>query len=357
MTADGPTSPSPSAPSSWQRRLAAVLEVVGVFLAGTLLARLASRGLHLGPANLRALGADQPPDFLRLSGTTAANLLLRYGCILGLGLAVGWWHRRRRPADYGITAAGRPLRAHLAAGLLLFAAAGLPAFLLKFLSGILPLGARPEHWSRIQSLDDPALWLYLLVGSFGLVPILEELFFRGYAQSRLTEDLGAPAAILLTALFFTFSHTQYFIAGAVGAGMLASLLVSSFAAGYVRSRTGSLLPVIVAHALGNLPFRGWGEAAALVAMVLCVVIWRRAVAKAARGLWRDAIARLSVVVVAQAVLVLAVLLALVMLGRTLLPAFAALALAVALVIEFREKRQSPRSDSIGSTFDARRAGR
>lgn len=71
--------PAKSAP--WERRVAAVLEIVGVFVAGTLLARLASRGLDLGPVNLRALAPDEQPDFLTLSRSTAANLFLRYGFV------------------------------------------------------------------------------------------------------------------------------------------------------------------------------------------------------------------------------------------------------------------------------------
>src|SRR5262245_42386385 len=180
MASDPPANAGFFSRSLWPRRLAALLEVVGIFVAGTLLARLASRGLNLGPANLRALGPGEQPDFVRLSWSTGANLLLRYGCILGLAFAVGWWHRRRRLADYGVTTAGRPLRELFATGVLLFAAVGWPPLLLKFLADRLPLGPQPSHWALIQDLGRPGVWLYLLVGSFGLVPILEELLARGY---------------------------------------------------------------------------------------------------------------------------------------------------------------------------------
>ena len=227
-----------------------------MFVAGTLLARLASRALVPGVAGLRALPPDAQPDFLALSRSTAASLALRYGIVLGLAFVVGWWHRRRRLQAYGVTMGGHSIGNHLGAAILLFAAAGLPALGLKLLAALLPLQA-PQHWALIERLDRPGIWLYLFVGSFGLVPIAEELLARGYVQSRLAEDFGPPAAILMTALFFTFSHTQYLVAGMLGAGMLVCLFLSSVAAGYVRCRSGSLLPAVVAHALGNMPFRGW----------------------------------------------------------------------------------------------------
>lgn len=331
---------APGAP--WTRRLAAVFEVAGVFVAGTILARLAGRWLDLGPSSLRGLPAGEQPDFVALSGSAAAQLLLRYGIVLGLALAVGWWHRRRRLAAYGVTAAGRSAGMHVTTGVLLFAAASLPALGWKFLGGVLPLGAGPAHWDLLRSLDNPGIWLYLFVGSFGLVPIVEELWARGYMQSRLAEDLGAPAAILVTAFFFTFAHTQYFIASALGIGMIASLLIGSLAAGYVRYQTGSVLPVIVAHALGNLPYRGWVEPAVLALMALTTTIWWRPVAGHASRLWRDVATGAAARRAAPAVLVLAALLGLAMKAPGLLPWYAAATLGLALWLEQREKRFAQR---------------
>lgn len=329
-------------PTVWQRRLAALLEVVGIFVTGTLLARLANRWLNPGPVNLRALAPGEPPDFLALSWSTAENLIIRYGFIFGLAFAVGWWHRRRRLREYGVTTAGRPLRKYVMIAVLLFAAFELPSLLVKFLAGEAPLGDSPQHWALIQNLNRPEVWLYLLVGSFGLVPIMEELFFRGYVQTRLAEDFGASAAILTTSLFFAFSHTQYFIAGPIGAGMVVSLFVTSVGIGYARHRTGSLLPGTIAHATGNLPFRGWAEPTVLALMVVFVVVRRRAIAEYASRLWRDVMVRESITGVGQAVVVLVVLLVEVLLVPKLLPASAGLALGAALLLETREKRSNGR---------------
>jgi hypothetical protein len=202
------------------------------------------------------------------------------------------------------------------------------------------MGRAPAHWALIADLNTPGIWLYLFVGSFGLVPIAEELLARGYIQTRLAEDFGAPAAILMTAAFFTFSHTQYFIAGPIGVGMLASLLIGSIAVGYVRYRTGSLLPGIIAHAIGNLPLRGWVATAILAIMVLPILIRRRPIYAYVVQLWRDVMTRSAIIGAGAGVAVLAVVLALVFVGRGFLPAVAAIALAAALVLESREKRRA-----------------
>jgi membrane protease YdiL (CAAX protease family) len=327
-------------PSRWQRRLAALLEVVGVFVIGTLLARLASRGLDLGPANLRALEPGVEPDFVRLSWSAGVNLLLRYGLVLGLAFAVGWWHRRRHLSEYGVTTAGRSPREHVGIAVLLFAVVGILPMLLKLLPEFLPMGRAPQHWALIESVRSPGMWLYLFVGSFGLVPIAEELLARGYIQSRLAEDFGPSAAILITAVFFTFSHTQYFISSLIGVGMLVSLFIASVAGGYVRHRTGSLLPVIIAHALGNLPFRGWLEPTILGVMVLLVALRGRVIYGYAVRLWQEVMVRDAVLAAVAGVLVLAAVLAQVLLAPILLPVSATIALGAALALEFREKRST-----------------
>ena len=250
-------------------KAAALLELVGVFITGTLVARLI-----YSPKGLRDL--TTAPDFLALAGSTAASLLLRYGLILGLGFAIGWWHRRRRLKDYGVTRAGMPLREHLGIAIVLFAVGGfVPRLIVTFREY---LGTSPRHWDLIETQGSIEYWIYMAAGSFVLVPILEELFARGYVQTRVGEDFGAAAAIVMTALMFTLSHTQYFLASAVGIGMVLSLLFASLLGGYVRHRYGTLVPVILAHALGNVPYRGWVQYAVLIAAAVIIVVARKAIA-------------------------------------------------------------------------------
>ncbi len=120
--------------------------------------------------------------------------------------------------------------------------------------------------------------------------------------------------------------------------MLVSLFVGSLAGGYVRDQTRSLLPGIMAHALGNLPFRGWVEPAVLAVMAVLVAIWWRTLSEHAVRFWHYVMIREAVTAVGPALLVLTAVLAQVIMAPALLPASAAIALTAALLLEFWEKR-------------------
>jgi membrane protease YdiL (CAAX protease family) len=51
-------------------------------------------------------------------------------------------------------------------------------------------------------------WLFTAVLSWALVPVIEELFYRGYCQRRLAEDWGDGAAIVGVSCLLIFSHGQ-----------------------------------------------------------------------------------------------------------------------------------------------------
>ncbi len=76
-------------------------------------------------------------------------------------------------------------------------------------------------------------------------------------------------------------------------------------------------------------------------MALLVVIRWRAIARYASHLFHEVVIRDAIVAVSQAIAVLIVLLAEVMFAPGLLPGSAALALTIALLLEFREKRSNP----------------
>ena len=65
--------------------------------------------------------------------------------------------------------------------------------------------ARPRH--RSSRRRRPALdTLYVVVGACLLVPIGEELFFRGYSLTAWWQDLGERSALIRSTLFFAFVH-------------------------------------------------------------------------------------------------------------------------------------------------------
>ena len=322
----------------WPRRLGALLELVGVFVTGTLVARMIARAMGVTSAGLRDTLPGASVDYLSLAFATGANLVLRYGLILGLAFVIGWRYRRQPLSSYGVSAAGLPARAHIAIALVLFAVGGFLPKLLIYLKDHVPLGQGPRHWDLIASADSLEFWVYMAVASFGLVPIVEELFFRGYVQTRLTDTFEAPAAIVMTAVLFTLSHRQYFIPSVLGIGMVLALFIASLLASYIRHRYSSLVPGVISHSLGNVPFRSELQVVLLALMALAIVLARRVVISRARELFvfirTRAVLTGSLITVALVVVVLVVA----ALGRTPLLLLGAFALAVAIALARHESQ-------------------
>jgi membrane protease YdiL (CAAX protease family) len=81
-----------------------------------------------------------------------------------------------------------------------------------------------------------------------IAPAVEEIFFRGFMQPALIKNLGAFGGILLTALIFGFSHSQYFNYSVA----LIAVIVIGLILGTTRYYTNSVIPGMVAHLLNNL---------------------------------------------------------------------------------------------------------
>lgn len=138
---------------------------------------------------------------------------------------------------------------------------GVIAFALWFALAKAPDPAHvAEHELALDSVNDwlRVGWLgFRVLGAVVVVPIVEELAFRGYLQRRLiAEDFGAvpqgkftPLSLAVSALAFGLLHPSW-LAGAA-AGVLYSITCY---------RTGRLRDAIVAHATTNglLVFAGLG---------------------------------------------------------------------------------------------------
>lgn len=134
----------------------------------------------------------------------------------------------------------------------------------------------------IERAEGPDLFAAVLVLGFG-AGIAEEVFFRGYMQSRLREHWPVPVAVLVTSAFFAILHlSPVHVVLAFGLGVYL---------GFVAETSGSTLPSIVCHVANNivytlqtaLGFAVLGRDANLIAaavgavlVVLCVLWLRRA---------------------------------------------------------------------------------
>jgi membrane protease YdiL (CAAX protease family) len=264
---------------SWVGPAAAIFEVLGVYGAGGLIGSLLARLLGIELTNpLQSLvpGTD-PSALVSISAEMTKGLLIQYAGYFLAIIPIGYWHRRRGPAGYGLTLGGRPLGWLVAAGVLTYAAGQLLGRVVNHVGSFVDLGETvPWRTALFQmSLGRWEVWLFYFVLGFGLVAVLEELFFRGYIQARLAEDLGHPSAIVVGTSIFAFSHGQYLLANVYSIGTLIALIVGALGFGIVFARTGSLVPSIVAHALVNTPnpknIVGWLITGAMV--VICLVAW------------------------------------------------------------------------------------
>ncbi len=86
------------------------------------------------------------------------------------------------------------------------------------------------------------VFTFVLLG--GLVPFAEELFFRGYCQTRLRDRWGPGVAIAITALAFGTFHMN------LVQGLSAVVLGVYFGWGVERAK--SIRPAILAHVTNNM---------------------------------------------------------------------------------------------------------
>jgi membrane protease YdiL (CAAX protease family) len=265
-----------------QRRAAALMEVLGVYVAGGVVTNQIIRLSGISFTNpLENLTVHiTGPELIIASWHLFVLLLFEYAGYFLLIIPINWWYRRGGPADYGLTKAGHSWATLLTAG---FATAALSEWLVLgvgLLNAIHP--SETVAWRQAffeMSWRRWEFWLFSSVMSWALIPVLEELFYRGYCQRRLAEDWGDGPAIVGAACLFTFAHAQYQIPNAYNAGMILGLLLSAVGFGVVFAWTRSLFPAMLAHAVFDIPMTPRWQCLLVAALVIGALFsWRRAVA-------------------------------------------------------------------------------
>jgi membrane protease YdiL (CAAX protease family) len=263
--------------SSLLGKTAAVFEVAGVLVAGNIIAfyLIPLLGIKpLGPMLQSALKAPDP-DFIPLSLGFLETKLVQYGCFMLLAFAVGWWRRRLRPRHYGITTAGRPVRNLVGLGVVVFALVALPVKLLWLARQFFALGEGSPFWVLLEKHWSLSFWVFMAVASFGFQPVIEELFFRGYCQSRLEEAFGGIGAIFIVSLFFVLGHDQYHHLSILSVGNIIALIPCTFGMAFLYWQSRSLIPGIILHAALNVPTKGIYNFLLPAAMIIIVIFsWR-----------------------------------------------------------------------------------
>ena len=162
-------------------------------------------------------------------------VLLSY--LLTVGAVLLWFRLRHKPLGEAV---GLRRCSGWTAAFSAFAALGL------FVAINLALALLPAVW-----LSDYNDHMELLL-STGLIPALsiavagplaEELMFRGVIQTRLEQAMPVWAAVVLQAVLFGVAHGTPI--------QMAYAFLIGLALGFLRSRTGSILPGFAAHAAFN----------------------------------------------------------------------------------------------------------
>lgn len=84
---------------------------------------------------------------------------------------------------------------------------------------------------------------------------IEELFYRGYAQSRLQRSTGSGSvAVLVPTLGFSLQHLGLAPTVAAIPVFLVAFFVWGLGAALIRRWHGRLVPLVVAHLLTNAAF-------------------------------------------------------------------------------------------------------
>lgn len=130
-----------------RRRTAALLEVLGVYLAGVFLENQIEQLL----VHWRLISTENPFDLLTAHTTDAEllvasrqlflALILQYGSYFLLIVPINWWYRQRGRTAYGLTRAGRPWKVLILAALATSVLTQWPVLVHTLIDAVHPLGA------------------------------------------------------------------------------------------------------------------------------------------------------------------------------------------------------------------------
>ena len=213
-----------------------------------------------------ALFVDLFPRFqhLLLNGTAVGHAIGAHFALGALNLALRWAvpilllflavRTKRIPArDYFAWVAPRP-------GYILIAVAGglalqVASYAVPYLAGGDLTAPGVAQYRHALSVGDP-VWLPLLLSWPAIIaaPLVEESIFRGFLWRGWEASLGAKLTLMLTALVFSAYHIIRVVdMDVLNAGIiLTEDLALGLVFGWLRWRSASLLPGIVAHITYNI---------------------------------------------------------------------------------------------------------
>ena len=132
----------------------------------------------------------------------------------------------------------------------LFSGAVLAAFAAVYLTLLRALPLTSQYMSELDKLnaqfDDGILWQLVLIA--GLVPFVEEYFFRGLLYRALDREIGGWLAIISSSAFFAVYHPPVAWVPVFLLGLITA---------WIFKKGGRLLPCVLVHMMYNFIVVGW----------------------------------------------------------------------------------------------------
>ncbi|MCC2617288.1 CPBP family intramembrane metalloprotease [Aestuariibacter halophilus] len=254
-------------------QLASLAEILAVFFVGSMLSSVLFQLAGIQGHPLMAL-TGEAPDLFAISRDLFDILMLQNAGWWVLILLFGWAFRRSFVADMGGSLRGHSLLWLVGLGCVGWALGDLPNKVLWVLDAEFDLGTSvPWREALIHGEKTAGWWTLMAVGSFGLIPVVEEIFWRGFVQARLQHSFPPAVAIIGAAAMFTLSHAQYHQLDGYHVATILALFFNACVIGWLFYRSGSLVPVIVMHALLNFPTDG-AMTYVVIAVMSVIVCWQ-----------------------------------------------------------------------------------
>jgi membrane protease YdiL (CAAX protease family) len=167
----------------------------------------------------------------RRDGTLAIIIAFFLAALLAVIIAVAPLGRRALPA-LGFRAVGwRPMVLGALATIVLSVA-------------VSQIGLDPKGMKQaVETARDPGLFALSLLALAGLAPLVEEMLFRGILYGWLAWRWGGAVAWIASSLAFAAAHVEL--------AHIILVLPLGLWFGWLRRRTDSLWPSLVAHAVNN----------------------------------------------------------------------------------------------------------
>ena len=223
------------------------------------------------------------PDFTQASWVNAEFFAYQYGGVVVVLVLLGLVGRRLRVRDLGITTGQRNLGQLIVIGVTAGAVANIASTVIFAGKELFPLGDDTPFWWAMDRVEwDLDMWIFMAVGSYVLVPLLEEFAYRGGMLGFMARAFAPGAALLGVGILFAAMHSQYWSLGPIGMITLVGVIYAGVIFGYVFLRTGSLVPAIIAHAMINVPVALEYEWLRVGLTVAVILIARRQIWEAGR---------------------------------------------------------------------------